>query len=250
MSRAIRVLVNGAKGRMGTEAVKAVGAADGLVLAGATDLGDDLAGAIRSARADLVVDFTRPADAFRNFGTALRAGARVVSGTTGFSAADLKAAAALVKRTGLGGAIVPNFALGAVLAIRFAREAALHFPSVEVIERHHEAKKDAPSGTALLAAREIASAKGARSRGHSDSAPAGSRGADAGGVRVHAVRLAGTVANLEVGLGGPGETLTIRHDTIDRTCFMPGVILAVRAVARSKRFFHGLEGILDAAPKR
>ena len=250
MSRAIRVLVNGARGRMGAEAVKAVGGAEGLVLAAATDLGEDLAGAIRSSKAAVVVDFTRPADALANFEASLRAGARVVSGTTGFSPKDLAAAAALVRRTGLGGAVVPNFALGATLAVRFAREAALHFPSVEVIERHHEGKADAPSGTALLAAREIAAAKGARSRGAVKSDPPGSRGADAGGVRIHAVRLAGTVANLEIAFGGPGETLVIRHDTTDRACFMPGVILAVRVVARSRRFFHGLEGILDAAPKR
>lgn len=250
MSRAIRVLVNGAKGRMGTEAVKAVGAAGGMILCAATDLGDDLAGTIRSSKADVVVDFTRPADAFLNLATAIGVGARVVSGTTGFSAAEIGRVATLVRATGRGAAVIPNFALGAVLAVRFAREAARHFPSVEVIERHHEGKADAPSGTALLAAREIAAAKGARSRGASVSAPAGSRGADADGVRIHAVRLAGTVANLEIAFGGPGETLVIRHDTTDRSCFMPGVILAVRVVARSKKFFHGLEGILDAAPKR
>ncbi len=250
MSRPIRVLVNGAKGRMGREAVRAVGEADGLVLAGATDLGDDLAGSIRSSKAAVVVDFTRPADALANFRTAMGAGARVVSGTTGFTPGDLEAAAGFVRRTGLGGAVVPNFALGAVLAVRFAREAARHLPSVEVIERHHEGKADAPSGTALLAAREIAAARGARSRGAVNSDPPGSRGAEADGVRIHAVRLAGTVANLEIAFGGPGETLVIRHDTTDRSCFMPGVILAVRVVARSKAFFHGLEGILDAAPKR
>jgi 4-hydroxy-tetrahydrodipicolinate reductase len=121
---------------------------------------------------------------------------------------------------------------------------------VEVIERHHEAKADAPSGTALLAAREIASAKGARSRGAAGSSPPGARGADAGGVRIHAVRMAGTLASLEIIFGGPGETLTLRHDTADRSCFMPGVLLAVRVVAKSTKFFHGLEGILDAAPKR
>jgi 4-hydroxy-tetrahydrodipicolinate reductase len=250
MSGAIRVLVNGAKGRMGREAVEAVEGAEDMDLAAALDLGDDLAKGIRGSRASVVVDFTRPVDAFRNFRTAMGAGARVVSGTTGFSAKDLKRAADLVRRSGLGGAVVPNFALGATLAVRFAREAALHFPSVEVIERHHEGKADAPSGTALLAAREIASVKGARSRGKDASDPPGSRGADAGGVRVHAIRMAGTVANLEVVFGGPGETLTLRHDTVDRSCFMPGVLLAVRVVARSRRFFHGLEGILDAAPKR
>jgi 4-hydroxy-tetrahydrodipicolinate reductase len=247
MSGGIRVLVNGAKGRMGTEAVKAVEGAKGLVLAGATDLGDDLAKKVKSAKADVVVDFTRPKDAYRNFEIAIRAGARPVAGTTGFTPDQVAAAAGLVRETGLGGAVVPNFALGAALAVRFAREAAAHFPSVEVIERHHEAKVDAPSGTALLAAREIAKAAGARSRGAAE--PPESRGADVEGVRIHALRVAGHVAHLEVVFGGPGEVLTIRHDAVDRACFMPGVLLAVRAVAGSKKFFHGLEAILDAAPK-
>ncbi len=247
MSRAVRVLVNGARGRMGTEAVKAVDGADGLDLVGATDLGDDLGGSIAAGRADVVVDFTRPEDALANFRAILEAGARPVSGTTGFSPADLRRAGDLVRRARRGGAIVPNFALGAVLAIRFAREAARHFPAVEVIERHHEGKVDAPSGTALLAARQIAAARGARSRAGGESNPPGSRGADANGVRVHALRLPGHVAHLEVVFGGPGESLTLRHDTVDRTCFMPGVVLAVRTVARSRRFFHGLEEILDAA---
>jgi 4-hydroxy-tetrahydrodipicolinate reductase len=250
MKGSIRVLVNGAKGRMGTEAVRAVSGAPGLVLAAATDLGEDLGAAVKSSRARVVVDFTRPGDAFRNFADAIRAGARPVSGTTGFTPAQVEEARGLVEASGLGGAVVPNFALGATLAIRFAREAARHFPSVEVLERHHEGKADAPSGTALLAAEAIAAAGGARSRGGTGSRPAGSRGADAGGVRVHAIRLAGSVAHLEVLFGGPGETLSIRHDAVDRACFMPGVLLAVRVVARSRRFFHGLEGILDAAPKR
>ena len=250
MSQWIRVLVNGAKGRMGSEAVRAVEASGDLVLAAATDLGDDLSGTVGASGADVVVDFTRPADAFANFRTALQAGARPVSGTTGFTPRQMKDAAALVKRFGRGGAVVPNFALGAVLAVKFAREAARHFPSVEIIERHHEAKADAPSGTALLAARAVASAKGARSRGMDLSFPAGSRGADVDGVRVHALRLGGSVAHLEVLFGGPGETLVLKHDAIDRTCFMPGLLLAVRTVARSRKFFHGLEEILDAAPKR
>jgi 4-hydroxy-tetrahydrodipicolinate reductase len=233
---------------MGSEAVKAVEAAGGMRLVAACDLGDDLAKSIRSSKAEVVVDFTRPSDAFRNFEAAIRAGARPVCGTTGFTAEQVEAARGLVKREGIGGAIVPNFALGAALAVRFAREAARHFPSVEVIERHHEGKLDAPSGTALLAAREIAAAGGARSRGKGESSPPGSRGADAGGVRVHALRVAGHVAHLEVVFGGPGESLTIRHDAVDRACFLPGVILAVRAVAGSKAFFHGLEEILDAAP--
>jgi len=250
MKRAIRVLVNGCRGRMGSEAVRAVEGAKDLDLVAATDLGDDLAAEIRNSRAEVVVDFTRPRDALGNFRTALAAGARPVSGTTGFTARDLRTAAALVKKARRGGAIVPNFAVGAALAIRFAREAAALFPSVEVIERHHEGKVDAPSGTALHAAAEISRVKGARSRGASGSRPAGSRGADAGGVRVHALRVAGHVAHLEIVFGGPGESLTLRHDTVDRGAFMPGVLLAVRTVARSKRFFHGLEEILDASPGR
>jgi 4-hydroxy-tetrahydrodipicolinate reductase len=250
MSGPIRVLVNGAKGRMGSEAVRAVRAADDLVLAAECDLGDDLAQAVRGSGAAVVVDFTRPADAFRNFERALRAGARPVSGTTGFTEEQVRRAADLVRRAGRGGCVVPNFAVGAALAVRFAREAARHFPSVEIVERHHEGKVDAPSGTALLAAREVARAGGARSRGKRESRPTGSRGAVAGGVRVHALRVAGHVAHLEVIFGGPGEVLTVRHDAVDRAAFMPGVLLAIRTVARSRRFFHGLEAILDAAAKR
>jgi len=250
MSAALRVLVNGAKGRMGSEAVRAVSGARDMVLAAATDLGDDLAAAIRESGARVVVDFTRPRDALRNFETAVRAGARPVSGTTGFTAAEVRRAGSLVRARRTGGAVVPNFAVGAALAVRFAREAARRFPSVEVIERHHEGKADAPSGTAILAAREISGAKGARSRGSAVSEPSGSRGAAVGGVRVHALRLAGSVAHLEILFGGPGETLSVRHDATDRSCFMPGLLLAVRVVARSRRFFHGLESILDAAPER
>jgi 4-hydroxy-tetrahydrodipicolinate reductase len=232
---------------MGSEAVRAVSAADDLALVGSLDLGDDLVEGIRSSRAQVVVDFTRPADAMAHFEAVLSGGARPVSGTTGFSAADLKRCRSLVKKARRGGAVVPNFALGAVLAIRFAREAAAHFPSVEIVERHHEAKLDAPSGTAVLAARAIAAAGGARSHGADESTPEGSRGADIDGVRVHALRLAGSVAHLEIRFGGPGETLTLSHDTVDRGCFMPGLLLAVRTVGRSRAFFHGLEEILDAS---
>ena len=250
MSRRIRVLVNGARGRMGMETLKAVGAAPDLECVGGIDLGDDLAAAIRRARPDAVVDFTRPEDAFRNLRTILQAGARPISGTTGFSTAEIRAAARVAKKAGLGAAIVPNFALGAALAVHFAREAARSFPSVEILERHHEGKADAPSGTALLAARAIAAVRGARSRGAAESDPPGSRGADAGGIRVHALRLAGHVAHLEIVFGGPGEVLTVRHDVVDRAAFMPGVLLAIRTVVRSRKFFHGLDMILDAAAKR
>jgi 4-hydroxy-tetrahydrodipicolinate reductase len=246
MSRSIRVLVNGSKGKMGAETVRAVEEAKDLVLAGACDLGDDLSAAIKESKARVVVDFTRPKDAMANFRAILKAGARPVSGTTGFSARDFATAKRLAKSRRRGAAIVPNFAIGASLAVRFAREAAKHFPSVEIIERHHENKLDAPSGTALHAAAEVARVKGAKSHGHVRSKPAGSRGADAGGVRVHALRIAGHVAHLEVVFGGPGEVFTIRHDTGDRGAFMPGVLMTVRTVARSTRFFHGLEEVLDA----
>jgi 4-hydroxy-tetrahydrodipicolinate reductase len=244
MKGPIRVLVSGARGRMGQETVRAVRGAADLELVGEADLGDDLARAAKESRAAVVVDFTRPADAAANFAAALRGGARPVSGTTGWTPAALAKARRLAAAARLGAAVVPNFALGAVLAVKFAREAARHFPSVEVIERHHEGKLDAPSGTALLAAAEIAAARGARSRGETRSDPPGSRGADAAGVRVHALRLAGSVAHLEILFGGPGETLALRHDTVDRGCFMPGVLMTVRAVARSRRFFHGLEEVL------
>jgi 4-hydroxy-tetrahydrodipicolinate reductase len=229
----IKVGVLGAKGRMGSEVCRAVDAADDLEVTAAVDAGDardPLAGC------DVVVDFTHPGAVMDNLEWCLSHGRNVVVGTTGFDEARL----ALVADW-LGGApsaralIVPNFSVGAVLMMRFAEQAARFFESAEVIELHHAAKADAPSGTASRTASLIGAARAAANLGPSPDATVsevpGARGAALAGVRVHSVRLAGLVAHQEVLLGGHGEILTIRHDSLDRSSFMPGVLLAVRNVA-------------------
>ena len=229
----IKVGVLGAKGRMGSEVCRAVDAADDLEVTAAVDVGDardPLAGC------DVVVDFTHPGTVMDNLEWCLSHGRNVVVGTTGFDEARL----ALVADW-LGGApsaralIVPNFSVGAVLMMRFAEQAARFFESAEVIELHHAAKADAPSGTASRTASLIGAARAAANLGPPPDATVskvpGARGAALAGVRVHSVRLAGLVAHQEVLLGGHGEILTIRHDSLDRASFMPGVLLAVRNVA-------------------
>jgi len=243
----IRVHVSGVRGRMGSLVATTVQREQGLVLAGGTDLGDDLPRAIRDGRADVVVDFTEPGSALRNTLAILDAGARPVVGTTGFQAADLARVRARCAELRRGAVIAPNFAIGAVLATRFAREAARFFPTVEIVELHHDKKADAPSGTALGTAAAVAEARGAASAaipGEREIVP-GARGALAtGGVRVHSVRLRGLVAHQETIFGGDGETLTLRHDSLSRESFMPGVVLAVRRVTALDALVVGLEPLL------
>jgi 4-hydroxy-tetrahydrodipicolinate reductase len=243
----IKVGVLGAKGRMGSEVCRAVDSADGMELAAAVDVGD-----VRDPLADchVIVDFTHPGAVMENLEWCLAHGRNVVVGTTGFDEARL----ALVAEW-LGGApsaralVVPNFSVGAVLMMRFAEQAARFFESAEVIELHHPAKADAPSGTASRTASLIGAARAAADLGPSPDATvselAGARGAALDGVRVHSVRLAGLVAHQEVLLGGHGEILTIRHDSLDRASFMPGVLLAVRGVTSlPPGLTVGLEGML------
>lgn len=243
---AIRVLVNGAKGRMGKQVVAAVVADADTELVGETDLGDDLASTIAAARAQVVVDFTHPSCAYENAQTILAAGVRPVVGTTGFTPqqiADLQARAA---QTGLGGVIAPNFAIGAVLMMRFVAEAARHLPYVEIIELHHDGKAEAPSGTAIKTAELIAEVRPQAPTLQVESrelAP-GARGTRAYPVPIHSVRLPGHVAHQEVILGGLGETLRIRHDTVSRECFMPGVLLAVKKAPTLAELVYGLEHLL------
>lgn len=245
----IPVLVSGAKGRMGREVVQAVEAEDGLVLVGEADLGDDLETCIAASGARVVVDFTEPRSAVKNTRTILESGAHPVVGTTGFRNQDIEDLTALATRLGIGGLIAPNFAIGAVLLMKFAAEAAKYLPALEIIELHHDQKLDAPSGTALRTAEII------RRRCPEAPAPtvqevesvAGVRGGRVRGIPIHSVRLPGYVAHEEVLLGGIGQILTIRHDSISRASFMPGVVLAIRAVPKLKTLHHGLETILDMA---
>lgn len=242
----IRVMVNGARGRMGQATVAAVAQAPGLELVAKTDIDDDLAATLASVRPDVCVDFTHPSAALPNTLAILNAGVRPVVGTTGFSDADVEQVRQLAAERELGALIVPNFAIGAVLMMRFARQAAPFFSMAEIVELHHDRKADSPSGTALATARAMAAAR-------ETPFPAGvcphelipgSRGGEVDGIRLHSVRMPGFLAHQEVIFGDPGQTLTIRHDTQDRACFMPGVIRAVRAVMTLRGLLVGLETVL------
>ena len=223
----IKVGVLGARGRMGGEVCRAVEATPDLQLVAAVDAGDDRE-PLRDA--DVAVDFTTPDAVMDNIRWCLDAGLHCVVGTTGFD--DERIAQVrqwLDGAAGRGVLVAPNFGIAAVLMMRFAAVAAPHFDSVEIIELHHPDKVDAPSGTARRTAELIAAAReGRASPDATTQALEGARGADLSGVHVHAVRLAGLVAHQEVLLGGHGETLTIRHDSLSRESFMPGVLLAVR----------------------
>jgi len=237
---------------MGREVVAAVEAEADLDLVGRTDLGDELAEAIASSGARVVVDFTVPDVAVENARAILAAGACPVIGTTGFTAADISDLQARAAELGRGGLIAPNFAIGAVLLMKYAADAARYLPDVEVIELHHDQKVDAPSGTAiktieLIRAGLDAAAGDAPERPRVDEVEtvAGARGGRHLGVPVHSVRLPGYVAHQEVLFGGPGQVLSLRHDSISRTSFMPGVVLAVRKVVQLDRLYYGLDQILD-----
>jgi 4-hydroxy-tetrahydrodipicolinate reductase len=246
----IKVGVLGAKGRMGSEVCRTVESAAGLELAAAVDVGD-----VREplADCDVVVDFTHPGAVMDNLRWCLGHGRNVVAGTSGFDQARLAAV-----RDWLGeppsarALIVPNFSIGAVLMMYFAAKAAPFFESAEIVELHHAAKADAPSGTATRTASLIAEARASAELGPPPDATvsevAGARGATLDGVHVHSVRLAGLLAHQEVLLGGHGEVLTIRHDSMDRSSFMPGVLLALRGVGSlPPGLTVGLEGMLGLA---
>lgn len=260
----IRVLVAGAAGRMGSEVCRAVTDAEGMGVvavadpsatsaqldverAGTFPCATEVAAALELAELDVMVDFTHPDAVFDNVTTALAAGVHCVVGTTGMGAEQLARIEERAVATGSNCLVAPNFAIGAVLMMGLADRAARWMPSAEVIELHHDKKADAPSGTAKMTAQRIAAA-----RRESPTAPGketetleGARGAYVDGVPVHSVRLPGLVAHQEVIFGGPGQVLTIRHDSIDRTSFMPGVLLAVRRIASRPGLTVGLDALLD-----
>lgn len=239
----MRVAVLGAKGRMGSEVVRAVEGADDLEVAAALDVGDE----VELAGVDVAVDFTHPDAVMDNLRACIGAGVHAVVGTTGFTEERLAELRGLLQDSQTGVLIAPNFGIAAVLMMQFAAQAARFFDSVEVVELHHPNKADAPSGTARRTAQLIAEARQgmAPMPDATSTALDGARGADVDGVRVHAVRLAGLVAHQEVLLGGSGESLTIRHDSYDRASFMPGVLLGVRAVGARPGLTVGLEHLLD-----
>ncbi len=249
MTEQLAVAVLGANGRMGAEAVNAVEAAADLKLVAALGRNDSL-DTLVDAGARIVVDLTVPESTEANVRFAVEHGMHAVVGTTGWDADRLgRLEELLAGQAGVGVLIAPNFALGSVLASAFAAKASRYFESVEIIELHHPDKVDAPSGTAVRTAQLISAERAAAGLPASPDATtselAGARGCDVDGVRVHSVRLRGLVAHQEVLLGGPGEQLTLRHDSFDRASFMPGVLLGVRNVAAHPGLTVGLDGYLD-----
>lgn len=245
----IRVGVLGARGRMGAEVCKAVEAAGDMEVVAMVDAGDwlfDLA----DAGAEVVVDFTHPDVVMDNLRFCVDQDIHAVVGTSGFDQARIDTLTSwLEQKPNLGVLVAPNFALGAVLSMRFAQQAAKYFDTVEVIELHHNRKADAPSGTAAHTARLIAAAREEAGMGEVPDATTseldGARGALVEDVRVHSVRLGGLVAHQEILFGGHGETLTIRHDSLDRGSFMPGVLHGIRQILITKGVVLGLENLLD-----
>lgn len=243
----MQVAVLGAKGKVGATMVAAVQAAEDLTLSAAVDAGDELS-LLTDSGTEVVIDFTHPDVVMDNLKFLIDNGIHAVVGTTGFTQERLAQVRSWIEaKPGSAVLIAPNFAIGAVLSMHFATQAAKYFESVEVIELHHPQKADAPSGTAARTAALIAEArKGLPPNPDATSTGLpGARGADVDGVPVHSIRLAGLVAHQEVLFGTMGETLTIRHDSIDRTSFVPGVLLAVRRVAEFPGLTIGIEPLLD-----
>ncbi|MGB1297634.1 MAG: 4-hydroxy-tetrahydrodipicolinate reductase [Psychrobium sp.] len=242
----INVLVNGANGRMGKEAVNAINNDDALNLVGEIDYQDDLAATIDSLKPDVVVDFTAASAGYNNTKTILEHGARPVIGTSGFIESQVQELQTLSKEKGLGGLIAPNFSVGAVLMMKFAAKAAKYLPDVEVIEAHSPQKEESPSGTGLRTAEMISAARTAAPQTTSDKELIeGARGAELHGVKLHSIRLPGVVAQQTVFFGGLSETLKIEHNSQHRESFMPGVVLACKKVVERQQLVYGLEHLMD-----
>lgn len=244
----IRVGVLGAKGKMGSTVVDAVTNADDMEIVAALDLGDSLEMLVAN-KAEVVVDFTTPDSVMGNLAFLIDHGIHSVVGTTGFDDSRIETLRTkLTQNQSVGLLIAPNFGLGAILMMEFSKRAAALFESVEIVEMHHPNKVDAPSGTAKRTAELIADARAAAKRGAMPDATReeldGARGAKVGGVPIHSIRARGFVAHQEVIFGGTGETLTIRHDSLDRGSFMPGVLLGIRKVVDTPGLTIGLERFL------
>ncbi|MBU2701946.1 4-hydroxy-tetrahydrodipicolinate reductase [Sporomusaceae bacterium BoRhaA] len=263
----VKVMVSGACGRMGQEVMRAVLNDDALELVGAVDvknagtdvgtvigkaavgikIGTDLVEVIKASHAEVMVDFTSPSSVMKNIRLALQQGVCPIVGTTGLSTQDVAEVKELCQKLQGRALIAPNFAIGAILLMQMSVQAAKYLPHVEIIELHHDQKLDAPSGTALRTAELIAEVRGTLRQGHPDEKEKlpGSRGGNFAGIPIHSVRLPGYVANQEVIFGGLGQTLTIRHDSISRESFMPGVTLACRKASSIQGLMCGLENLLD-----
>ncbi|WP_010541596.1 4-hydroxy-tetrahydrodipicolinate reductase [Dietzia alimentaria] len=244
-----KVGVLGARGKVGTAICEAVREAEDLELVAEVDQGDSLQSLVESG-AQVVVDFTHPDVVMENLEFCVSNGIHAVVGTTGFTDERLDTLRGWLETEPETGVLVaPNFAIGAILMMRFAVQAARYYPSAEIIELHHPNKADAPSGTAHRTAAMMAEARAEAGLGPSPDATTtgldGARGADVDGVRVHSVRVTGLVAHQEVLLGTQGETLTIRHDSLDRTSFAPGVLLGVRSIGSAPGLTVGLDAFMD-----
>lgn len=242
----INVLVNGAFGRMGQMTVKAIEEHPRLTLVGQTGREYDLTKAIKDSEAQVVVDFTHPDAVYANALAIIEAGAHPVIGTSGLKQNEIKSLQETCAKLKRGAIIAPNFSIGAVLMMKFACEAAKYMPSVEIIEMHHENKADSPSGTAMRSAEMIANAVKNINESHKPSRETvpHARGANYLNIPIHAVRLPGMLAHQQIIFGEPGETFTLRHDSIDRKCFMPGVCLSCEQVVTLDKLVYGLEEIL------
>ena len=263
----IKVAVAGARGKMGLEVLKMIQEDDELELSACLDRSlngedvgkvlfnnpngvkfhNDIEKMLNDSASDVLVDFTIPSAVKHHAKTALRLGVSPVIGTTGLTEADLKELDELCSLHNRGAIVAPNFAIGAVLMMKLAAQAAKYFPDVEIIEMHHDNKLDAPSGTAIKTAQWIAAEREKKQQGHPEEKELieGARGADYEGMRIHSVRLPGYVAHQEVIFGGIGQTLRIRHDSIHRQSFMPGVRLAIKEVMNISQLVYGLEKLLD-----
>lgn len=257
----IKVLVCGAMGKMGQAVVDAVTEAQGMQLVAAVDINqvgeplgcdssilveDSLVDAIKAHKPDVMVDFTNPTVVFNNVMCALDYGVRPVIGATGLSEEQKSEIDQKIKAKKMGGLVAANFAIGAILMMEFSKQAAKYLPDVEIIEYHHDNKLDAPSGTSLTTAKAIASVRAPHKQGHPEEEETltGARGGSYEGIPIHSVRLAGRVAHQEVIFGGIGQILTIRHDSIDRASFMPGVVLAIEAVMEKDCLVDGLDKVM------
>jgi 4-hydroxy-tetrahydrodipicolinate reductase len=239
----INIIVNGAHGRMGKVTVEAIQQESSLTLVAALGRGDDLSSAITALRPDIVIDFTVPEVVFENAQKIIAGNACPIIGASGLSPEQIESLTKQCKEKTLGGLIAPNFSIGAILLQKMAAMAAAYFPDVELIEMHHPMKKDAPSGTAMKTAKIISTA-----RKHAPApiatAPAPALGDRTRDVPIHSIRLPGLVAHEMAIFANPYETLTLRHDTLDRKCFMPGVLLACKKVMMLETMVYGLENLI------
>lgn len=256
----ITIGVSGALGRMGKEVVKAVCNSDEFKLICAVDVYDidtnvckdvrihgDLKAAIEIAKPDVMIDFTQPKFVYENAKTCIEMGVRPVIGTTGLSDIQIQTLKELSEKNGIGCLIAPNFSTGAVLMMMFAKQAAKYFNNAEIIEMHHNQKKDAPSGTAIKTAQMMAEENSSFTKENCEETEIieGSRGGKSySDIHIHSVRMPGFMASQEVIFGSSGQTLKIRHDSVDRQCYMSGVLLAAKYVAQHNEFVYGLENIL------